>query len=354
VLARDARFDGIFVYAVRSTGVYCRPSCPSRRPRRDSVEFFNIPQAAESAGYRPCRRCRPNAAQKPSDHLVVRACHYIAEHADNGGVSLHQMAAALGASPFHLQRAFKAKVGVSPREYSAALRERKLERELRQSRSVADAVYAAGYGSSSRVYERASDRLGMTPATYRAGGRGAQIRYSIAPCSLGYLLVAATDRGICRISLDDTPESLATELRSYFPAAEITEDTGSLREWVEPIVRSIESSSSCPTLPLDVRATAFQQRVWNYLREIPLGETRTYSQVARDLGDPNATRAVARACATNPVALIVPCHRVLRRDGNLGGYRWGLERKRKLLAGENKAAQGGGTTGAAPHPMKRR
>jgi AraC family transcriptional regulator of adaptative response/methylated-DNA-[protein]-cysteine methyltransferase len=335
VLARDRRYDGAFVYAVRSTGIYCRPSCPSRRPRRELVTFFPIPEAAEQAGFRPCRRCRPAAANgsRPDVALVRETCHQLDAHPDEAR-SLAALSARTATTPRRLLRAFRAVLGVTPRQYHDARRLERFKRQLQERKRVSPATYAAGYGSSSRVYERAGPQLGMTPATYARGGRGARIAFTVVSCPLGRLLVAATARGICRIGLGDGGEELAAGLRAEFPAAEIRRDRGPLARWVAAILRHLEGREPHLDLPLDVRATGFQRAVWEALRKIPYGTTRSYTEIARAIGRPRATRAVARACATNPAAIVIPCHRVVRVDGDLGGYRWGIERKRALLERE--------------------
>ena len=340
VLARDRRFDGAFVYAVRSTGIYCRPSCPSRRPRRELVTFFPIPEAAEQAGFRPCRRCSPTSVNgaHPDMALVRETCGRLDSHPDEPA-TLAALSARTGTSPRRLLRAFRAVLGVTPRQYRDARRLERFKRQLHERKRVSPATYAAGYGSSSRVYERAGAQLGMTPATYARGGRGARIAFTVVPCPLGRLLVAATERGICRIGLGAGAEELAAGLRAEFPAAEIRRDRGPLGRWVGAILRHLEGRSPHLDLPLDVRATAFQRAVWEALRKITYGSTRSYAQIARVIGRPRATRAVARACATNPTAIVIPCHRVVRQDGGLGGYRWGIARKRALLEREAAGAE---------------
>ncbi|HEY6222988.1 MAG TPA: bifunctional DNA-binding transcriptional regulator/O6-methylguanine-DNA methyltransferase Ada [Gemmatimonadales bacterium] len=335
VLARDRRYDGDFVYAVRSTGIYCRPSCPSRRPRRTLVRFFPIPEAAEAAGFRACRRCHPGRLQPhdPAVALVRDVCRAIDAQPD-GPADLAGLGRLVGRSPHQVLRAFRRVLGVSPREYRDARRVGRLKSSLKEMPHVSPAIYEAGFGSSSRVYERAAGTLGMTPATYARGGRGATITYSVVPSPLGSLLVAATERGICRIALGDSAAALERDLRREFPAARIALDTGRLKGWVETILEHLAGNEPHLDLPLDIRATAFQQKVWTALRKIPYGSTRSYQAVARSIGRPTATRAVARACATNPVALVIPCHRVVREDGQPGGYRWGAERKDALLQRE--------------------
>jgi len=335
VLARDRRFDGAFVYAVRSTGIYCRPSCPSRRPRRALVQFYPIPEAAEAAGFRACRRCHPTRVQAadPAVAVVRDLCRAIDAQPD-ARTDLATLGKRAGLSVHQVLRAFRRVLGVSPKAYSDARRLARFKTSLREHRHVSPAIYDAGYGSSSRVYERAASALGMTPAAYRRGGGGATIRYVATPSPLGVLLVAATERGVCRISLGDAPAALERDLHAEFPNAEIRREPGALAVWVQRILRHLDGRAPHLDLPLDIRATAFQQRVWAELRRIPFGATRSYQAVARAIGRPRAARAVARACATNPVCLAIPCHRVVRGDGAPGGYRWGPERKRALLERE--------------------
>jgi AraC family transcriptional regulator of adaptative response/methylated-DNA-[protein]-cysteine methyltransferase len=338
VMSRDSRYDVEFVYGVRSTGIYCRPSCPSRRPRREQVVFFTAPDAAERAGFRACRRCKPDtpAATDPRVATVRAACGVLdAQPAE--AWTLSRLARRVGTAPARLQRAFRAVLGVSPRQYRDARRLSRFKTTLKQRKRVGPALYEAGYGSSSRVYERAAAQLGMTPATYGRGGRGARIRYAVVPCPLGWLLVAATDRGVCHISMGDSAAALERGLEPEFPAAEIIRDDGTLSDWVTRVTAHLDGTERQLDLPLDVRATAFQRRVWEALQQIPYGSTRSYSDIARAIGKPQATRAVARACATNPVALVVPCHRVVRQDGTLGGYRWDPKRKQALLETERGA-----------------
>ncbi len=335
VEARDARFDGTFVYGVRSTGIYCKPSCPSRRPRRGQVAFFSSPEAAGAAGFRACLRCRPRPADAagPQLELVKRACRAIDAHTE-GPISLAALGAELGVSPSHLQRTFKGVTGVTPRQYQTARRVNKFKARIGEGDAVIDAMYEAGFGSSSRLYEKADAELGMTPAVYARGGAGMRINYAVVGCALGRLLVAATERGLCAVRLGDSDEELEATLLAEFGAAEIRRDAPALGEWTGALLRHLDGQQAALDLPLDVRATAFQRRVWEELRRIPYGVTRSYGDVARAIGQPTAVRAVARACATNPVALVTPCHRVVREDGSMGGYRWGLGRKRDLLARE--------------------
>lgn len=339
VLTKDSRFDGQFVFAVSSTGIYCRPSCPSRRPHRERVSFFSLPEAAETAGFRACLRCHPRDANL-SDPQVVMArevCRLIDEN-DEEPLTLANLSSRVGVSPFHLQRTFKSVMGVSPSQYAEACRIGKFKRGVRDGESVTNAIYDAGFGSSSRLYERAASRLGMTPATYGKGGRGAVIRYAIVETSLGLLLVAATDKGVCSVALGDSESVLENELRQELPHAEIQRGDQDLRLATQSIIEHLEGKTPHIDLPLDIRATAFQLQVWEQLRAIPCGETSSYSDVAKAIGQKKAVRAVARACATNPVALVIPCHRVIREDKSLGGYRWGLERKKKILADEGARA----------------
>lgn len=337
VLARDGDADGSFVYAVRSTRIYCRPTCPSRRPRRESVSFFPGPDAAEVAGYRECRRCRPRAGAAPAPGLdaVRQACAFLEAHQDEP-VTLARLAAHVRSSPFHLQRTFTRLVGISPRAYQAALRAARFRGELRDGASPASAAYGAGYGSISRVYDGGPTGAGLTPAAYRAGAAGMVLRYTVVDSPLGRLLVAGTSRGVCSVALGDTDEVLDEALRSEFPRANITRDDEGLSPWVQALLAHLGGRQPHLSLPLDVRATAFQWSVWRYLQSIPYGETRSYSDVAAGIGAPTASRAVARACATNPVCLVVPCHRVVPRAGGTGGYRWGAERKRALLDRERR------------------
>jgi AraC family transcriptional regulator of adaptative response/methylated-DNA-[protein]-cysteine methyltransferase len=335
VIARDRRADGTFVYAVQSTGVYCRPSCPSRRPRRDRVTFFEASADARAAGFRACRRCHPDAAAgiDPWIDKIRRACVYLANV--DGHPSLATLARRIGGSPYHLQRNFKRIVGVSPREYADACRFRRVRARLRGGADVTEALFDAGYGSSRGFYEGAATKLGMTPGTYRRGGAGLAIRYTVVASPLGRLLVGATDRGVCAVAMGSCDADLIRGLSREYPAATIAADRGTLSDWTAAILDHLAGRHPRLDLPLDVRATAFQWLVWQALSEIPYGETRTYGDIAKSIGRPKAVRAVARACASNPVALAIPCHRVLPAAGGTGGYRWGRARKRQLLAREN-------------------
>jgi len=346
VATRDASADGRVFYGVTSTGVYCRPSCPSRRPRRENVRFFPSASAAERDGFRACRRCRPNDITRAAES-VARAKDILDRHADSGAegtVSLGELAQAVGMSPFHLQRVFQAQLGLSPARYLRARRGERFKSRLRSGGTVSRATYDAGFASSSRAYELADAQLGMTPATYRHGGKGAEIRYRVVRSSLGEVLVAATSRGVCAVKLGDDAETLERELTGEYPRAELVHARGSDDEfgaWVDAIVRYVDRNGDSPSVPVDVRATAFQWRVWRALQRIPRGETRSYTEVAAAIGQPSAVRAVASACANNRVALVIPCHRVVRSDGGLSGYRWGPERKRKLLERERAATSKG-------------
>ncbi len=339
VASHDGCMDEEFVYAVRSTGVYCRPSCPSRRPRAKQILFFAQPEAAEQAGFRACRRCHPREARRsPQADLVRRVCGEIEDCAD-GAASLRSLAERTGVSATHVQRTFRRAMGITPRQYADALRVARLKSELRKGTDVTTALHEVFYGSASRLYEKSDHQLGMTPATYRRGGRGMRVAYTIAACVLGRVLVAATERGISAVYLGDREADLIAALHEEYPNAEIRSGLGGHSNWVRAIVRHLAGSNPRLDLPTDVRATAFQRRVWEELRRIPMGTTRTYSDVARSIGRPSATRAVARACATNPAAIVVPCHRVVRADGSLGGYRWGLARKEALLERERPGAK---------------
>jgi AraC family transcriptional regulator of adaptative response/methylated-DNA-[protein]-cysteine methyltransferase len=331
---RERRTGGDFVYAVTTTGVYCTPGCASRRPKRDNVRFFDTGPQAEAAGFRPCKRCRPNNGRLVDPRLaaVAEACRLI--EAAETPPTLDALAGVTGYSPFHLQRMFQVMVGVSPKQYGAAVKAERLRRGLKAGGGVAGALYGAGYGSASRVYEKSSALLGMTPASYAAGGRGAAIRFAIAEGPLGRVLAAATDKGLCMVALADDDGALESELRRDFPLAEITRDDATLKPLMEGVFAFLDGTGTAPTLPLDVRATAFQWRVWQALTAIPAGETRTYGELAAELGNDGAARAVGRACATNPVSLVIPCHRAVGANGSLTGYRWGVARKRALLARE--------------------
>jgi AraC family transcriptional regulator, regulatory protein of adaptative response / methylated-DNA-[protein]-cysteine methyltransferase len=328
VLARDASAD--FVYAVASTGIFCRPSCPSRRPSPANVRFFPDAAGALAAGYRACKRCAPLGELREAV-TVARLCRYLAAHRDRA-VTLADLARIAKSSPFTIQRKFTRVLGISPREYQAQLRASRVRRSLSEpGASVTDAIYQAGYGSSSRFYEQAAGSLGMSPTRFRERGVNEIIRFATARCELGLLLVAATDRGVCSVMLGDEAGALEQLLREQFRAAKVIPDATGLAEQVGAILAATTDHPAAGDIPLDMRATAFQARVWQALRQIPRGQTRSYAEIAQAVGQPTAVRAVARACATNPVAIAVPCHRVIGSDGALGGYRWGIERKKTLL-----------------------
>ena len=336
VVGRDATHDGEFVFAVTSTGVYCRPSCPAKRPRRENVEFFRQPDEAEKAGYRACLRCRPRAINGNRQLEMVQAvCRYIEQHLEEP-LTLGKLAAAFHRSPFHLQRTFKSALGVTPRAYADSCRLTSLKRNLQAGHNVTRAMYDAGYSSSSRLYERTASQLGMTPDKYRRGAIAASIRYTCADSPLGRMLVAATDKGVCAIQFAASDAELQEGLKREFPFAARKRDDAAMQDWTNALLRKMKGQKLNSSLPLDIRATAFQRQVWAYLQSIPFGATQSYSQVAKGIGQPAACRAVARACATNPVAVAIPCHRVVRENGEMGGYRWGAERKQALLALERK------------------
>jgi AraC family transcriptional regulator, regulatory protein of adaptative response / methylated-DNA-[protein]-cysteine methyltransferase len=343
VQSRDRGADGVFVYGVRSTGIYCRPSCPSRKPRPEQVVFFPLPEAAEQQGFRECRRCRPRTVnlRDPRTQTVAKVCRAIesrVQEANETPVTLSALSAPVGMTPHQLERAFRSVMGITPRQYTDAKRMRRLKSQLKKGDNVTTALYDAGFGSSSRLYERAPTHLGMTPATYRDGGSGMRINYTTVESPLGRLLVGATDRGISALYLGESDARLEAALRKEYPRAELCRDRNGLEGSVTKILDHLRGREPNLDLPTDVQATAFQRRVWEELRHIPYGSTRTYTQVARAIGQPAAVRAVARACATNPVSVVVPCHRVVRGDGKLAGYRWGVERKRALLEHEATAA----------------
>ena len=334
VLDRDAAADGRFVYAVASTRIYCRPTCPSRRPRRAQVRFFATTSAAEAEGYRACRRCRPTEREPDTMRRVREARRYLDEHLDET-VTLDRLGRAVGLSPWHLQRTFKRITGVTPRAYAGARRMERMKSRLKVGDSVTRATYDAGYSSPSRVYDQSRARLGMTPGAYQRGGRGVRIQFTTLPTALGEVLVAATDRGLCFVALGDDAGTLEAVLRREYPAATVERDDDDLRGWAGAVVARM-AGHEAERPPLDVGGTTFQWRVWDALQRIPKGSTRTYAEIARELGQPSAARAIARACASNRLALVIPCHRVVRGDGGLGGYRWGVERKRELLNEEKR------------------
>ena len=334
IAARDPRADGSFVYAVKTTGVYCRPSCGARPARPENVAFHATAAEAERAGFRPCRRCRPNEAPLPERQaaLVTELCRFIA--AAEQPPTLDQLAARAGLSPHHLHRLFKRVTGVTPKAYAAAQRAQRVRDELARSQSVTAAIFDAGYNSNGRFYAEADGVLGMTPSRYRAGGADTEIRFAIGACSLGAILVAQSARGVCAIALGDDPDALARELQDRFQNARLIGGDAAFERVVAQVVGFVEAPALGLDLPLDVRGSAFQQRVWQALRELPAGTTASYADVAARIGAPTAVRAVAQACGANPLAVAIPCHRVVRTDGALSGYRWGVARKRALLARE--------------------
>jgi AraC family transcriptional regulator, regulatory protein of adaptative response / methylated-DNA-[protein]-cysteine methyltransferase len=339
VLARDANHDGQFFFGVSSTGVYCRPSCPAKRPRRENVTFFRRPEEAEKAGYRACLRCRPRAlGRNPQTEMVKQICRYIEHHLDEP-VTLESLGLAFGQSPFHLQRTFKKTLGITPRAYADSCRMGLLKRNLQAGRSVTHALYESGYSSSSRLYERTASQLGMTPDKYRRGAIAATVRYTCTDSPLGRMLVAATGKGICAIQFADTDDELAEGLKREFPFAVRKRDDESMRSWTGTLLGQIVGHKLNRSLPLDIQATAFQRRVWTHLQSLPFGTTQSYGEVAKAIGQPTAARAVARACATNRLAVAIPCHRVVREDGEMGGYRWGVGRKRALLQMEQQGSE---------------
>lgn len=337
VLARDKSSDGTFVFSVVTTGIYCRPSCPARRARRENVRFFDGCIEAEAAGFRACKRCKPNEPTLAEQHAarVAEACRLIDEAADLP--RLAELADTVGLSPYHFHRVFKAIVGLTPRAYASARRQHRVREKLQTSATVTEAIYDAGFSSSGRFYENAAGMLGMTPTEFRAGGSNAQITFAVARCSLGSILVAASHRGVCAIFLGDDPEALVRELQDRFPRASLMAGDEAFENVIAKVVAFVEAPAKGLDLPLDIKGTAFQHRVWQALRAIPSGETISYAELARRVGDPKAIRAVAGACAANRIAVAIPCHRVVKSDGSLSGYRWGVERKRVLLAKEAKS-----------------
>jgi AraC family transcriptional regulator, regulatory protein of adaptative response / methylated-DNA-[protein]-cysteine methyltransferase len=336
VLARDARADDVFYYAVRTTGVYCRPSCAARPAKRENVSFHDSTQAAERAGYRACKRCKPDEAPLRARHaaIIAQACKAIETEADTP--NLDALADAAGLSRFHFHRLFKRITGLTPKAYANAHRTQRVQQELAKGSSVTDAIYAAGYNSNSPFYAKSTQSLGMRPTDYRSSGKGQAIRFAVAQSSLGSLLVAASHKGVCAILLGNEPEGLVRDLQDRFRNAELIGGDREFEAWVAQVVGFIEAPKLGLDLPLDLRGTAFQQRVWEALRKVPAGQTVSYAQLAKKIGMPTAARAVAQACGANPLAVAIPCHRVVRTDGSLSGYRWGVERKRELLARERE------------------
>lgn len=337
VLARDKSSDGRFVFSVVTTGIYCRPSCPARRALRENVRFFDSCIEAEAAGFRACKRCKPNEPALAEQHAVkvAQACRLIDEADDLP--TLDELAGAVGLSSYHFHRVFKSIVGLTPRAYASARRQQRVREKLRNSATVTEAIYDAGFNSSGRFYANSSGMLGMTPTEYRAGGYNAQITFAVAGCALGSVLVAASDKGVCAIFLGDDPDALVRELQDRFPKASLVGGDEAFESVITKVVAFVEAPATGLDLPLDIRGTAFQHRVWQALRAIPSGQTISYAELARRIGDPNAVRAVAGACAANRIAVAIPCHRVVKTNGSLSGYRWGVERKRILLRKEAKS-----------------
>ena len=336
VLSRNVLADGKFVVAVRTTGIYCRPSCPARHPYREHVTFFRFPEEASAAGFRPCRRCHPDQLQQldPQTELIEHVCYYIQTHLD-APLHLADLSQQFHISPYHLQRTFKRFKGVTPRQFVESCRLGDFKARLQEGETVTDALYNAGYQSSSSVYERTPVQLGMTPTAYRRGGKGMRIGYSIVESPLGYVLVAATERGVAAVRFGDSEQTIEADFIREYPKAELTRDDEQLSPWVNLLLLSLQGQPSTQQVSLDVHATTFQWKVWQALRAIPVGQTRSYQEIAQAIGQPTAARAVAQACATNPVAVFIPCHRVVRNNGQLGGYHWGIERKQQLLANEH-------------------
>lgn len=341
VLSRDRAWDGVLFYGVRTTGIYCRPSCPARRPKRENAVFFETAEQAEGAGYRACHRCHPKSSSgTPTERRLRRAIEYLEEHLDER-VTLEQLGEAVGLSPFHLQRVFKETVGVSPRDYQDARRLEAMKAHLRDGDEVGRAVWRAGYGSVRGAYESAATGLGMTPGQYRDGADGVPIGYSLHHTRFGHLIVGWTPKGVCAVMLGDSPDQLVEELKAEFPAAEVAHDDTVAVDWIQSVLDYLDGEHPGLAVPVDLQGSNFQLRVWKALQDIPIGEVRSYKEIAEAIGAPGSARAVARACATNKAALVVPCHRVVRADGSLSGYRWGEDRKRRLLEHERGLREGG-------------
>lgn len=334
VIARDAAFDGRFYYAVETTGVFCRPSCPARRPNRANVGFHDTAEDAESAGFRPCKRCKPGGPTLVERHAgrVREACRLIEAAAD--APKLDDLAAAVGLSPYHFHRIFTAALGVTPKAYAIAQRNKRVRDELGRSATVTQAIYGAGFNSNGRFYAASSQVLGMTPSEFRSGGSAMEIKFAVGACALGAVLVAASEKGVCAILLGDDPEILLNSLQDQFPRARLLGGDRDFERLAAKVIAFVEAPRGGLDLPLDIQGTAFQHRVWEALRRIPVGATASYADIAEAIGAPKSVRAVARACAANRLAVAIPCHRVVRTDGSLSGYRWGIARKRALLARE--------------------
>lgn len=331
IIAHDWAYDGRFYYSVETTGIYCRPSCPSRRPNRANVRFHETTSDAEHAGFRACKRCKPNKSSLHQEHAakVAQACQLIEQ--SEGAPKLGELAEAVGLSPYHFHRIFKSVAGLTPKAYATAHRHKRVRDKLSEGATVTKAIYDAGYNSNGSFYATASDVLGMAPGKFRAGGVDTAIRFAIGACSLGSVLVAASDKGVCAILLGDDPEALLHDLEEKFPRAELIGGDAAFEQLAVRVIGFVEAPQTGLDLPLDARGTAFQHRVWQALRDIPAGSTASYTEIARRIGSPKSVRAVASACAANPLAVAIPCHRVVLKDGDLSGYRWGVERKRILL-----------------------
>jgi AraC family transcriptional regulator, regulatory protein of adaptative response / methylated-DNA-[protein]-cysteine methyltransferase len=338
VVTNDRSYDGQFVLAVKTTGIYCRPVCPARLPKRENVEFFQTNSEAENNGYRACKRCKPDQLeeQNPQAALIEAVCRYIDENAIIETITLQQLGDQFQHSPFHLQRTFKAVMGITPKQYADSVRMQAFKTQLQDGDTVTDAIYAAGYSSNSRLYERAAAQMGMIPSVYQQGGDGMIVAYAVADSPLGLLLTAATERGLCAVRLGDDRTQLVAGLHDEFAKATLVEDASVLQEAVQAIVQHLAGDLPDLDLPLDIQATAFQKQVWQALRNIPYGETRSYGEVATAINAPKSARAVGNACANNPVALVVPCHRVVKSNGELGNYRWGIQRKKQLIKQERQ------------------
>ncbi len=334
-LTKNAKFNGVFYICVKTTKIFCKPTCTARQPKRENVEFVKTWQDAENKGFRACLRCKPKLDSfiNPQTQLVINACEIIEAKSE---VSLEILSEKLNISSFHLQRTFKEIIGISPKKYAESLRLEKFKGELRSGSDVVSAIYESGYGSSRSLYQNVLSKLGMTPKVYQKGGKSMKISFAFANCDLGKMLVARTEKGVCSVTFGDTEDFLTEKLREEFPKAEMSENTSNLKESVEIILQHLSGKNKLIDLPLDLQATAFQMQVWELLRKIPFGETLSYKQVAEKIGNVKAVRAVARACATNRVAVVIPCHRVIGSNGSLSGYRWGIERKKQLLEIEKK------------------